>query len=78
MVALRKPETEPDLEYVDEERGRQLIDEAARLSLGMSGADFVTQYRLGLIPSPERSEVISVAMLLPFIGESSVGGTRSS
>jgi hypothetical protein len=76
MVALRKVDVEPELDYVDEERGRQIIDEAARLYLGMSGADFVDQYRRGLIPHPDRSEVVSVAMLLPFVGESSIGGKR--
>ena len=78
MVALRTTDVAPELDYVDEERGWQIIDDAAQLYLGMSGADFVERYRQGLIPHPDRSEVVSVAMLLPFIGESSIGGSRSS
>jgi hypothetical protein len=35
----------------------------------MSGADFRAKYRAGEIPDPDRSEVIRVAMLLPFADE---------
>ena len=72
----RDIDEELGLEYVDEERGWELIEEAAQYYLVMSGVEFVERYRKGLIPDPYSSEVLSVALLLPFIGESSIGGTH--
>lgn len=52
--------------YVTAKRGRDLLDRQARRYLGMSGAQFKAAYRAGTIPDPDRSDVIRVAMLLPF------------
>lgn len=73
--AKRDIDEELGLEYVDEARGWELIEEAAQYYLGMSGTEFVERYRKGLIPDPYSSEVLGVAALLPFIGEPVFGGT---
>jgi hypothetical protein len=62
------------IEYVDEEEGARILDRQARKYLNTSGEEFARAYREVEIPDPDRSEVIRVAMLLPFIGESSIAG----
>lgn len=52
--------------YVTVRRGEKLLDEQAQKYLKMSGTEFAQKYRAGEIPDPDRSEVIRVAMLLPF------------
>lgn len=56
-------------DYISPARGMRLLDRQARRYLQMSGADFRAKYRAGEIPDPDRSEVIRVAMLLPFADE---------
>lgn len=51
--------------YITREEGERLIDRQAQKYLGMSGVEFKQRYRAGTM-DPERSEVIRVAMLLPF------------
>jgi hypothetical protein len=46
--------------------GRDMLDRAARRYLGMSGDEFRDAYRTGRIDDPSRSDVMRVAMLLPF------------
>jgi len=57
-----------EVDFVDEESGIALLDRQARKYLDMSGPEFIRQYRSGEIDS-DRSDVIRVAMLLPFAGE---------
>ena len=59
---------------VDVQRGAEVLDRQARRYLNLSGEDFARLYRAGQIPDQDRSEVIRVALLLPLIGESSIGG----
>jgi hypothetical protein len=42
----------------------------ARENLGMSGEEFVRRWNAGDIPDPDRTEVLVVAMLLPFMKQS--------
>lgn len=53
-------------DYVSPKRGRAILDREARRYLNMSGAEFRVAYREGRIEDPDRSEVVRVAMLLPF------------
>lgn len=53
-------------DYVGIAEGKRLLDRQARKYLGMSGAEFAEKYRANEIPDPDRSDVIRVAMLLPF------------
>lgn len=56
-------------DYISPARGKRLLDRQARRYLKMSGAEFRAKYRAGELPDPDRSEVIRVAMLIPFAGE---------
>lgn len=56
-------------DYISPAHGKRLLDRQARRYLKMSGAEFVAKYRAGEIPDPDRSEVVRVAMLIPFAGE---------
>lgn len=58
--------TSSPYEYVTARRGRALLDRQARRYLNMSGAEFRAAFRAGTIDSPDRPEVVRVAMLLPF------------
>jgi len=51
--------------FITREEGQAILDEQARRSLGMSGADFARAWRAGKIKDPDRPEVMHVAMLLP-------------
>jgi hypothetical protein len=53
-------------DYVSTARGKAMLDRQARRYLKMSGSQFVAAYRSGAIEDPDRSEVVRVAMLLPF------------
>lgn len=63
-----------DSDCVDSKEGARILDRQARRYLNMSGEEFARAYKAGEIPEPDRSEVIRVAILLPFIGESSIAG----
>lgn len=52
--------------YVSVSEGKRLLDRQARKYLGMSGQEFARKYNAHEIPDPDRSDVIRVAMLLPF------------
>ena len=51
---------------VTRSEGLKILDRQARKYLGMSGDEFASKYRAGQIPDPDRSEVVRVAMLLPY------------
>jgi len=63
---------------IDEIESRALVDTQARKYLGMSGEDFIAQYAGGAIADPDRSDVIRMAMVLPFIKQSKNGREESS
>jgi hypothetical protein len=62
--------TDYEVDEIDEEEGRALVDTMARENLGMSGEEFVRRWNAGDIPDPDRTEVLVVAMLLPFMNQS--------
>jgi hypothetical protein len=51
---------------VTRSEGYKILDRQAQKYLGMSGDEFAIKYRTGQIPDPDRSEVVRVAMLLPY------------
>jgi len=63
-----------EVEELDEIEGKALVDEMARKYLGMSADEFARRWEANEIPDPDRSEVITVAMLLPFMNQSPNGG----
>lgn len=54
------------VEEVSIEEGRQLLDEAARLHLNMSAAEFIEAWDEGRFTEPDTFPVQHVAALLPF------------
>lgn len=66
---VARPAARMPYDYISPARGKRLLDRQARRYLKMSGAEFRAKYRAGKIPDPDRSEVIRVAMLIPFAGE---------
>ena len=66
--------TEADIyDLIDEHEGLKMLDAQAQKYLQMSGAEFVLRYEAGEIPVPDRSEVVRLSMLLPFIKQSANG-----
>lgn len=61
------PAHNPFVDEIDEIEGKALVDKQARKYLGMSAEEFAARYEAGDIPDPDRSEVIRVAILLPFM-----------
>ncbi len=60
---------EPDVEVqeVSAEEGREIVDQAARRYLNMTGEEFIAAWNGGKFDDdPDRPEVMRVAMLLPF------------
>ena len=51
--------------HVTRRTGRKILDRQARKNLGMSGEEFIRKYRAGEIEDPDRTEVLSVAILIP-------------
>ena len=71
-MAITARSTDPSaddesIETLTKEEGLRLLDRAARKFLGMSGEEFVRQYREGRLDNPHRLEVARVAVLLPLI-----------
>ena len=63
------PPSGPEVEYVTREEGIAILDRQARKRLGMSGEEFVRRFQAGEIEDTDRSDVILVAMLIPFADE---------
>lgn len=66
MTAQTAHEVESDrgIDYVSATEGKELLDRQAREYLNMSGEEFVRKYRAGEIEDPDRTDVLSVAMLI--------------
>ena len=62
-----------EVEELDEIEGKALVDEMARELLGMSADEFVQKWNAREIPDPDRSDVITVSMLLPFMNQAPNG-----
>jgi hypothetical protein len=52
-----------------DEQSWELFDEAAQFYLDMSGEEFLQRWESGEFEDPDRPEVMSVLMLLPFAQE---------
>lgn len=64
--AQEEPESVSGHEMTREE-ARAFFDEQARAWLGISGEEFIRRWDAGAFDDePERSDVMNVAMLLPF------------
>lgn len=63
-------DTPPEVDFVDATHGARLLDQQAREQLGISGEEFIRRYRSGDLRDFDQSEVVDVALLLPFAGES--------
>ncbi len=65
MVGKKATRAHPD--ELTREEGWELLDREARRYLDMSAADFIRTWDAGGFPYPDTPEVLSVAMLLPFV-----------
>lgn len=54
------------IKYVTPREGSDLLDRQARKYLNMSGAEFLRAYESGRFKNDDRSDVVRVAMLVPF------------
>lgn len=63
---VARPASFTRFDFVSAKRGKVLLDRQARRYLNMSGAQFKAAYEAGEIPDPDRTDVIRVALLLPF------------
>lgn len=57
--------------FMDDDEAREFFDQAAQDALHMPGEEFVTAWREGKFRGTERSEVISLSLLLPFAEQQS-------
>ncbi len=62
-----------EVDVIDEEEGRRLVDERARELLGMSGDEFIRRLEANEIPDPDRTEVRIVSALTLFMRQSPNG-----
>jgi hypothetical protein len=54
-------------EELSREEGRALFEKRAQEWLGMSGEEFIRKLKAGEIEDPDRTDVISLAIMLPFM-----------
>jgi hypothetical protein len=77
MITIR-PDDMPANGLVHElsfEEGVDLLDQQARRYLNMTGAEFLTAWQAGQFDDdPDRTEVMRVAMLIPFADRSRRNG----
>jgi hypothetical protein len=60
-----EPVDESRIIYLTQEEGIALLDRQARKYLGMSGEEFMRKWEAGEIEDPDRTEVLTVAFLIP-------------
>jgi hypothetical protein len=66
-MALLDQGSDVRVQEVSAKEGREIVDRAARRHLNMSGEEFLKAWDAGAFDDdPDRPEVMSVAMLLPF------------
>jgi hypothetical protein len=53
-------------EELSREEGRALFEQRAREWLGMSGEEFIRKLEAGEIEDPDRTDVIALAIMIPF------------
>jgi hypothetical protein len=77
MATVRQPDDTSDEPYslppiveLSEDEGRALFERQARKYLGMSGDEFLRKWDAGEIDDPDRSEVLTVAFLIPLVRNS--------
>ena len=57
----------PPYHEVSLEEGWQILEQRARATLGMGAREFIEKWEAGEIEDPDRSEILSVAFLIPFV-----------
>jgi hypothetical protein len=66
-MAVVHQQSDLRVQEVTAKEGREIVDRAARRHLSMSGEEFLKAWDAGVFDDdPDRPEVMSVAMLLPF------------
>jgi hypothetical protein len=65
---MKSKSSKNGFKVLSRDEGEKLLDRQARRYLGMSGKDFVRQWKAKKIKDPDRPEVMRVAFLLPFGG----------
>jgi len=58
----------PKVRVLTRKEAKKLLDEQARLSLDMSGDEFVRKWKAKEFDDPDRPEIMRVAFLLPLGG----------
>lgn len=61
-----KTDTKIEVRELDQEAGRELLDEQARKYLGIGGQEFLRRWDAGEIDADENPDVMRVAMLAGF------------
>lgn len=69
MVAVKRidEETTPNIREATYAEGWAMLEERARLYLGLNAAEFIARWDAGTFSDPDQPEVLRVAMLLPFV-----------
>jgi len=57
----------PPYHEVTVEEGWEILEKRSRETLGMSAKEFVEKWESGEIEDPDRSEILSLAFLIPFV-----------
>ena len=57
----------PPFHEVTPEEGWEILEQRARETLGIGAKEFIERWEAGEIDDPDRSEVLSVAFLIPFV-----------
>lgn len=57
----------PPYHDVTLEEGWEILERRARETLGMSAEEFIEKWEAGEIGAPDRSEILSIAFLIPYV-----------
>lgn len=68
LVARIADESGIEVLRLTAEEASETFDEASRHHMNMSGAEFIQLWESGKFDNSEKSEIMTVAMLLPFVG----------
>lgn len=66
-----------EIDEIDEAEGKALVEEMTQRVLGIGADEFVRRWEIGDIPDPDRSEVVAIYMMLPFMKQSPNGSSDS-
>jgi hypothetical protein len=57
----------PPYHEVTVEEGWEILEKRSRETLGISAREFIERWEAGDIEDPDRSEILSLAFLIPFV-----------